>query len=117
MIIQFSGEIVVVSGRTWALYTAELSDVHLYVQRRVETMTSTFEAPKIVIAEELCKGCRICIEFCPVKILKTSSGMTKKGIYPPEVVNPEKCTGCRICQYYCPDLAIYIVGRSKTSPS
>ena len=51
-------------------------------------MTSAFEAPKIVIVEELCKGCRICIEFCPVKILKTSSRMTKKGIYPPEVVNP-----------------------------
>jgi len=80
-------------------------------------MTSALDAPKIVILEELCKGCRICVEFCPVKVLKISGRMTKKGIYPPEIVSPEKCTGCRICQYYCPDLAIYVVGRSRTSRS
>lgn len=80
-------------------------------------MTSTIEAPKIVIVEDLCKGCGICIDFCPVKILKTSSHMTKKGIHPPEVTDAAKCTACRICQYYCPDLAIFIVGRSKASPS
>lgn len=83
----------------------------------METMTSTIEAPKIVIVEDLCKGCGICTEFCPVKILKTSDHMTKKGVYPPEVVDATKCTGCRICQYYCPDLAIFIVGRSETSRS
>jgi len=80
-------------------------------------MTSTLEAPRVVIVEDLCKGCGICIEFCPVKILKTGVHMTKRGIYPPEVIDEAKCTGCRICQYYCPDLAVYIVGRSKTSRS
>jgi 2-oxoglutarate ferredoxin oxidoreductase subunit delta len=80
-------------------------------------MTSTLEAPKIVIVEDLCKGCGICIEFCPVKILKAGSRMTKKGIYPPEVIDPARCTVCRICQYYCPDLAIFIVGRPEISRS
>jgi len=71
----------------------------------------------IVIVEDLCKGCGICIDFCPVKILKTSSHMAKKGIYPPEVIDPTKCTACRICQYYCPDLAIFLVGESRSSCS
>jgi len=83
----------------------------------LETMTSTIEASRIAILEDLCKGCGICIEFCPMKILKTSDRMTKKGIYPPEVIDVAKCTGCRICQYYCPDLAIFIAGRSKASRS
>jgi 2-oxoglutarate ferredoxin oxidoreductase subunit delta len=90
---------------------------HLQVDRGVRTMTSTLETPRITIVEDLCKGCRICIEFCPAKILKVSSHMTKKGIYPPEVIDAAKCTGCRICQYYCPDLAIYVVGRLQRSNS
>ena len=80
-------------------------------------MTSTVQAPKIVILEDLCKGCGICIDLCPMKILKTSTRMTKKGIFPPEVVDPAKCTACKICQYYCPDFAIFIVGGPKPSRS
>jgi 2-oxoglutarate ferredoxin oxidoreductase subunit delta len=82
-------------------------------------MTSTIETevPRIVIVEDLCKGCGICVEFCPVKILKMSSQMTKKGIYPPEVIDAARCAGCRICQYYCPDLAIFVIGRSGSSRS
>ena len=67
-------------------------------------------AVKIVILEELCKGCGICVDFCPVKVLKLRSLMTKKGIFPPEVVDPTKCTGCRVCQYYCPDFAVFVTG-------
>jgi len=78
-------------------------------------MTSTVETPRIIIVEDLCKGCGICIDFCPAKILKTSRRMTKKGIFSPEVIDPVKCTACRICQYYCPDFAIFIEGRPTAS--
>ncbi len=80
-------------------------------------MTSIVQAPKIVILEDLCKGCGICIDLCPMKILKKSTRMTKKGVFAPEVVDPTKCTACKICQYYCPDLAIFIVGRPSPSRS
>ena len=53
-------------------------------------MTSTVQAPKIVILEDLCKGCGICVDLCPMKILKTSTRMTKKGVFPPKVVEPWK---------------------------
>jgi len=80
-------------------------------------MTSTVETPKIVIVEDLCKGCGICIDFCPAKILKAGSRMTKRGIIAPEITDPSKCTACLICQHYCPDLAIFVVGGSKASRS
>jgi len=80
-------------------------------------MTVAIEAPKIIILEDLCKGCGICVEFCPAKILKTSSRMTKKGIFAPEVTDECKCTACRICQHYCPDLAIFILRGPKSSRS
>jgi 2-oxoglutarate ferredoxin oxidoreductase subunit delta len=80
-------------------------------------MTSTIEEPRIVIVEHLCKGCGICVEFCPVKVLKTGSQMTKEGIYPPEVIDAARCTGCLICQHYCPDFAIFVVGRFRSPRS
>jgi len=69
--------------------------------------------PRIMISEELCKGCGICIALCPLKVLGRSDKLSSRGVYPPVPVNGNKCTGCRICQYYCPDLAIYIVAEGK----
>ena len=69
--------------------------------------------PRIVISEELCKGCGICIALCPLRVLGRSDNLSSRGVYPPVPVNGNKCTGCRICQYYCPDLAIYIVTEGK----
>ena len=72
-------------------------------------MLENSSKPEIVILEDLCKGCGICIEFCPAKTLRVSSRMTKKGVNPPQVVNAAGCTACRICQHYCPDFAIFVV--------
>lgn len=63
---------------------------------------------KILVSEELCKGCGICISLCPLKVLSTSDKLSPHGIYLPIPTNINKCTGCRICEYYCPDLAIFI---------
>lgn len=55
----------------------------------------------IVIYEELCKGCSICVDFCPTNVL------TMKG----DVVAVkalERCTGCQLCDLRCPDFAIQV---------
>lgn len=70
-------------------------------------------SPKIVIDEELCKGCGICISLCPLKNLGRSDKLSSRGIFLPVEVNKDKCKGCRICEYYCPDLAIYVVKEAK----
>jgi 2-oxoglutarate ferredoxin oxidoreductase subunit delta len=50
-----------------------------------------------------CKGCHICVEFCPTNVLE----MHPNGNYP-IVVAQEKCTACHFCDTHCPDLAIVV---------
>lgn len=47
-----------------------------------------------------CKGCGICVAFCPTGSL---SLVAEKAVY-----NPEKCVVCGLCALYCPDLAIAV---------
>lgn len=49
-----------------------------------------------------CKGCGICIEFCPQGVLKAN------GYGRPTVAYPEKCTACHWCDTHCPDMAITV---------
>ena len=49
-----------------------------------------------------CKGCGICIEFCPQGVFEAN------GQGRPIVVHPEKCTACRWCDTHCPDMAITV---------
>ncbi len=65
---------------------------------------------RIKINENLCKGCEICIEFCPLKIFGPSQMLNRKGYYLPVVLLEDKCTGCRLCELLCPELAIVLTG-------
>ena len=47
-----------------------------------------------------CKGCGICIEFCPQGVFVAD----RDG--KPIVEQPRKCTQCAICWLHCLDLAI-----------
>ena len=53
------------------------------------------------IREKYCKGCNICVAFCPkqVLILKNNKVFAAR---------PEVCIGCRMCEYRCPDFAIEV---------
>jgi 2-oxoglutarate ferredoxin oxidoreductase subunit delta len=54
-----------------------------------------------------CKGCGICVAFCPAEVL----AMNEQG--EPEVVKPELCTGCTWCELRCPDFAITVRRKEK----
>jgi len=56
----------------------------------------------IEIFKESCKGCEICVHYCPVNILYI--GEDRKVA----VKNEEKCVGCLVCEYRCPDFAIAV---------
>lgn len=58
----------------------------------------TFE---FTIRERFCKGCNICVAFCPKQVL-----ILKNGKVHPE--HPDLCIGCRMCEYRCPDFAIEV---------
>jgi len=50
-----------------------------------------------------CKGCRVCVEFCPPKVLSMDENENH-----PRLLAPEKCTACHFCDTHCPDLAIVV---------
>lgn len=53
------------------------------------------------VNERLCKGCGICVIFCPKKIIELSDDKAC-------VNNLNECIGCRQCEYHCPDFAITV---------
>lgn len=55
------------------------------------------------IDTEWCKGCGICVAFCPKAVLE----LDKKD--KASVAVPEKCIACRLCELRCPDLAIEVI--------
>jgi 2-oxoglutarate ferredoxin oxidoreductase subunit delta len=57
---------------------------------------------QVVIFGTWCKGCGLCVEFCPMKVL----ALNDEGH--PVVVVPEKCTACHWCDTHCPDFAIVV---------
>lgn len=61
-----------------------------------------------------CKGCGLCIEFCPTGVFEADD----QGH--PEIRHPERCTGCQWCEQHCPDLAIQVTrytNQDSQSPS
>ena len=60
------------------------------------------------ICGETCKGCGLCIAFCPKKILTVSTLINNKGYSPTKVAVMEDCIGCKSCALFCPDGAISI---------
>lgn len=61
------------------------------------------EKCELFIRPDLCKGCYICIEFCPVNALS----MDKKRLVA-TADKMEKCIACGMCEMRCPDFAIHI---------
>ena len=48
-----------------------------------------------------CKGCGICVEFCPRGVL----GLIKQKV---RILEGEKCIKCGQCEMRCPDYAIWL---------
>jgi 2-oxoglutarate ferredoxin oxidoreductase subunit delta len=67
------------------------------------------ETPRgaVRVLRERCKGCGICIAFCPKHVLEPSPEMNAKGYHPPEVRAGAECVNCHFCEVLCPDFAIY----------
>ncbi len=57
--------------------------------------------PRIEIDAVRCKGCAICVDFCPTKVLVMRGTIAA-------VQNLEACTRCQLCDLRCPDFAIRV---------
>lgn len=67
--------------------------------------------PSIDITPAWCKGCDVCVRFCPENCLALDEEATVVA------VRPELCTGCRLCELLCPDFAIDITQRAPVDGS
>jgi len=71
----------------------------------------------IFIDGEVCKGCGLCIYYCPRDVLALSDQINVRGYSVAEVVNYENCTHCKLCEISCPDLAIFVEKESSEASS
>jgi 2-oxoglutarate ferredoxin oxidoreductase subunit delta len=64
-------------------------------------------AGKIIIDNERCKGCGLCVTVCPHNVITISEKPNSKGYFPAEATG-SNCTGCASCAVVCPDCAIEV---------
>ena len=72
--------------------------------------------PKVTFKEDVCKGCGLCVEACPKKILVLAKDkINKKGYSPAEMTDESQCIGCAFCATMCPDTAIRVFRTVRTA--
>lgn len=62
----------------------------------------------IEVDRELCKGCELCISFCPKDAISLSDKLNSSGYLPACFSDNGECTGCAICALVCPEVAIEV---------
>ncbi|MBM3187953.1 MAG: 4Fe-4S dicluster domain-containing protein [Chloroflexi bacterium] len=65
--------------------------------------------PRILINQDWCKGCYLCVSVCPRDVLDIDRETWLSSRHPVLVRQPERCTACRNCELLCPDLAIEVI--------
>jgi NAD-dependent dihydropyrimidine dehydrogenase PreA subunit len=71
----------------------------------------------VEVDTEECKGCGLCVEACPPRVLRLSGELNCYGVHFAEYLGAG-CTGCGICFYVCPEpgaLTVYRVAAQKTA--
>lgn len=64
----------------------------------------------VLIKQDECKGCKLCMKACPRGVLGLSGNINKLGYESVSVIKETECVGCGICYYSCPEpgaLSVY----------
>jgi ferredoxin len=57
----------------------------------------------VVVHEDLCKGCALCVQACPQHLLEICHDhVNRLGYYPVRFL-AGGCSGCGVCFYACPE--------------
>ena len=63
----------------------------------------------VTFRQDWCKGCGLCVEVCPKKIIFLYESITnRKGYHPATVKDMDQCIGCANCARMCPDSIITV---------
>ena len=64
---------------------------------------------KVTFKTDLCKGCGLCVDVCPKKIVGLDKEkINAKGHHPAHVTDIDKCIACAFCATMCPDCIITV---------
>lgn len=64
---------------------------------------------QVIFDVDGCKGCGLCVEACPKKIIVLSpERLNKRGFHPAEITDQDKCIACAFCATMCPDCVITV---------
>jgi len=66
---------------------------------------------RVDLDAEECKGCGLCVEACPPKVLLLADHLNRYG-YHPAAYTGVGCTGCGICFFVCPEPGAIMVLRA-----
>lgn len=64
------------------------------------TMIDEYRESQLSVNDKWCKGCGICVQYCPKKVLEISHGKVR-------INDLKECIRCRLCEQRCPDYAIF----------
>jgi NAD-dependent dihydropyrimidine dehydrogenase PreA subunit len=65
-------------------------------------VTSKPDRGSVELNSEECKGCGLCVEACPPKLLSLANSLNRHG-YHPAVYAGRGCSGCGLCYFACPE--------------
>ncbi len=68
---------------------------------------------KVEVDRELCKGCGLCVEFCPKHVMQLSDELNTIGHHPAELHDGETCTSCALCAEMCPEGGITVYRKRR----
>jgi len=67
-------------------------------------------ASKLKFRRDACKGCNVCINFCPKALLAPDPDyLNRNGVHPITVTDETQCIGCKNCAIMCPDGVIDVI--------
>ena len=69
---------------------------------------------KLTFKTDKCKGCGLCVDVCPKKVLTLAADkINAQGHHPVEAVNMDDCIACAFCATMCPDCIITVDRQCK----
>jgi len=83
-------------------HSCTLEQACILIEEELKTCTTP-----VYVFKKWCKGCNICVEFCPKQTLALSPNFKAYQ------ANPDDCILCGLCELRCPDFAIFVVQKKE----